>query len=149
MSRTRLFRAIGPRIMPGLERVGRIVTRGRMPISGVIVPSLVLHTVGAKTGQPRRVSLMTCPDGDDQLVVGSNFAGDRHPAWTSNLLADPHAWIEFDGRRIDVTASLVTEGERDAVWAKLEANWPGYRGYERASGRTLRIFRLTPRPPVS
>ena len=46
--------------------------------------------------------------------------------------------------RIEVTATLVPAEQREATWAVLERNWPGYRGYERAAGRELRIFRLTP-----
>ena len=48
-------------------------------------------------------------------------------------------------RRIEVRAHLVPAAEREATWIKLEANWPGYRGYERTAGRELRIFRLSPR----
>lgn len=144
-SRTRLFRTVGPRIMPSLERVTRVVNGGRTPISGAIVPSLVLHTIGAKTGEPRRIELMYCPDGEEMLITGSNFARERHPAWTTNLMAHPDAFVEVKGRRIDVTARLVPDEEREATWATLERNWPGYRGYERAAGRDLRIFRLTPR----
>jgi hypothetical protein len=46
--------------------------------------------------------------------------------------------------RIRVHATLVGDHEREAVWRTLEENWPGYRGYERSSGRVLRIFRLVP-----
>jgi len=144
-SRTRLFRALGPRVMPPLERATRVLTRGRTPLSGALVPSLVLHTVGAVSGEPRRTELMYCPDGAEMLVTGSNFARDRHPAWTANLLAHPEAAVEVRGRRIEVVARLVPAAEREATWVKLERNWPGYRGYERAAGRELRIFRLTPR----
>jgi deazaflavin-dependent oxidoreductase (nitroreductase family) len=144
-TRTRVFRVVGPRVMPALERGARVFTRGRGPISGAIVPSLVLHTLGAKTGEPRRIELMYCPDGADMLVTGSNFARDRHPAWTFNLLAHPEVFVEVKGERIDVTARPVTEEEREATWVLLERNWPGYRGYERAAGRELRIFRLAPR----
>lgn len=145
VSRTRLFRAVGPRIMPPLERATRAVTGGRTPLSGAIVPSLVLHTTGARSGEPRRTELMYCPDGLDLLVTGSNFARGQHPAWTANLLAHPRAAVEVRGRRLEVTATLVGPDEREATWALLERNWPGYRGYERAAGRKLRIFRLTPR----
>lgn len=144
-SRTRLFRWMGPRVMPGLERVAKVFTRGRTPISGAIVPSLVLHTIGAKSGESRRTELMYCPDGDEMLVTGSNFAQERHPGWTWNLLAHPEASVEVRGKRIEVIAHLVPSAEREATWALLERNWPGYRGYERAAGRELRIFRLTPR----
>lgn len=145
LSRTRLFRAVGPRVMPPLERATRLVTGGRTPLSGALVPSLVLHTIGARTGEPRRTELMYCPDGAEMLVVGSNFARGRHPAWTANLLAHPRAAVDVQGRRTAVTATLVGPDEREATWVLLERNWPGYRGYERAAGRELRIFRLTPR----
>lgn len=114
-------------------------------MSGVLVPSLVLHTIGARTGQPRTAALMYCPDGDHMLVTGSNFARAQHPAWSTNLIAHPRAVVEVDGRRIEVDAHLVPDEEREATWAILEANWPGYRGYERAAKRELRIFRLIPR----
>ena len=147
-SRTRLFRTLGPRVMPPLERATRALNRGRTPLSGALVPSLVLHTTGARSGELRRTELMYCPDGADMLVTGSNFARGQHPAWTANLLAHPEAAVDVRGRRIGVTANLVGPDEREATWALLERNWPGYRGYERAAGRQLRIFRLTPRDGV-
>jgi deazaflavin-dependent oxidoreductase (nitroreductase family) len=116
-----------------------------MPLSGLGVPSLVLHTTGAKSGLARDTELMYCPDGDDMLVTGSNFARDGHPAWTANLLQHPDAAVTVRRRRIEVRARLVPADEREATWAKLERNWPGYRGYERTAGRELRIFRLSPR----
>ena len=145
MSRTLVFRTMGPKVMPTLERATRAFTGGRTPLSGAIVPSLVLHTTGAKSGEPRRTELMYCPDGDEMLITGSNFARDSHPAWTWNLMANPEAAVEVRGRRIEVLAALVAEEDREATWVLLERNWPGYRGYERSAGRDLRIFRLTPR----
>ena len=130
--------------MPGLERAWRRLG-GRGPLSNLGVPSLVLHTTGARSGLPRDTELMYCPDGADMLVTGSNFARDQHPAWTANLLTHPDAAVTVRGRRIEVRAHLVPATEREATWIKLEANWPGYRGYERTAGRELRIFRLSPR----
>ncbi|MCU1416507.1 MAG: nitroreductase family deazaflavin-dependent oxidoreductase [Schumannella sp.] len=131
--------------MPSLERGWRILSRGRMPLSGLGVPSLVLHTTGAKSGLPRDTELMYCPDGPEMLITGSNFARDTHPAWTANLLRHPDAAVTVRRKRIEVRAQLVPAAEREETWKKLEANWPGYRGYERTAGRELRIFRLTPR----
>ncbi|MEO5920867.1 MAG: nitroreductase/quinone reductase family protein [Pseudolysinimonas sp.] len=145
MSRTAVFRRVGPRVMPPFERVMSRLTRGRVQASGLLVPTLVLHTTGAKTGEPRDTTLMYCPDGTNMLVTGSNFARDAHPAWTANLLRHPDAAASIHGRRLPVRATLVADDEREAVWRQLEENWPGYRGYERTAGRQLRIFRLTPR----
>ncbi|TBN56507.1 nitroreductase family deazaflavin-dependent oxidoreductase [Glaciihabitans arcticus] len=144
-SRTRFFRRVGPTIMPPLERVMTAITGGRVQLSGLLVPSLVLHTIGARSGIERDTTLMYCPEPDGRiLVTGSNFARGNHPAWTGNLLKNPGAAVSIHGRRQDVHAMLVADDEREAVWAYIEKQWPGYRGYERASGRVLRIFRLTP-----
>ena len=132
--------------MPPLERLTTAVTRGKHPLSGFLVPSLVLHSTGARSGLQRDTELMYVPEGDGMLVTGSNFARDSHPAWTANLLTHPAATVSVDRTLIPVLASLVSDDEREAVWAYIEQQWPGYRGYERASGRTLRIFRLTPQP---
>lgn len=120
----------------------RRLTGGRFTVAGLIVPALTLHSIGAKSGLPRDSQLMCLPDGDTWLIVGSNFAGARHPAWTYNLLAEPEAAITYRGRRIAVTAHPIGDDERETIWASIERQWPGYRGYERASGRQLRIFRL-------
>ena len=126
----------------------RALTPGRVQVSGLLVPSLVLHSIGAKSGIERDTTLMYCPEPHGRiLVTGSNFARDQHPAWTANLLKNPHAAVSIRGKRTAVTATLIPDEEREAVWAWIENQWPGYRGYEVASGRTLRIFRLAPTAP--
>ena len=151
-SRTLFFRRVGPKVMPPLERMMTRLTKGRVQLSGLLLPSLVLHSIGAKSGLERDVTLMYCPEpvagptaaGEQLLITGSNFARDTHPAWTANLLTHPDAAVSVHGVRIPVRATPIADDEREAVWRTLEQNWPGYRGYERASGRVLRIFRLVP-----
>ena len=105
----------------------------------------MLHTIGAKSGVPRDAALMYTPDGHGRAIVaGSNFADGRHPAWSANLLAHPDAEITVRGRRIPVHATLIPDAERDATWDRIQRQWPGYRGYERESGRVVRLFRLQP-----
>lgn len=143
-SRTRWFRQAGPVIMPPFEGLMSVLTGGRVTASGLLVPSLVLHTVGARSGEPRSTALMYVPDGRDYLVAGSNFGRPHHPAWTANLREHPDAAVTVRGRRVLVRAALVPDAEREQVWEILQRQWPGYRDYERTSGRALRIFRLTP-----
>jgi deazaflavin-dependent oxidoreductase (nitroreductase family) len=144
VSRTRAFRRIGPRALPVAERALRRLTGGRLIVSGILVPSLVLHTVGAKSGLPRESELMYTPDGHGgAIIAGTSFARDAHPGWTANLSADPDAEAIVRGRHYPVFAQRIPDGERDAAWALIEAQWPGYRQYERDSGRTVRLFRLT------
>ena len=145
LTHTRPFRAIAPVLLPPVERLLARLTGGRVQLSGLLVPSLVLHTIGAKSGEPRDTYLMYTPDGRGRAIVaGTTFAQERHPGWTYNLLAHADASITVRGRRMRVHASPIGAGERDAAWARIETQWPGYRGYERDSGRVVRLFRLQP-----
>lgn len=151
VTRTGPFRRFATTVMPSIERFVTRISRGRVQLTAFLVPSLVLHTIGARSGEPRDAPLMYTADGRGRaLVAGTNWAGAKHPAWTKNLLAHPDAEITVRGRRMAVHASLVPEAERDAAWALMEAQWPDYREYERDSGRTARIFVLQPvdRPPA-
>lgn len=145
LTRTRLFRATAPAALPPVERLVARISRGRVQLSALLVPSLVLHTTGARSGRPRETHLMYTPDGHGRAIVaGTSFARARHPAWTYNLLAEPDAVIVVRGRRLPVRASLISPAGRDAAWALIERQWPGYRGYERDSGRVVRMFLLRP-----
>lgn len=145
LTHTRVFRALAPGVLPLLEWVVARVSGGRVQLSGLLVPSLVLHTTGAKSGEPRDTYLMYTADGRGRAIVaGTTFAQERHPGWTYNLLAHPDASITVRGRSMPVRASRISGDERDEAWARIEAQWPGYRGYERDSGRVVRLFRLQP-----
>lgn len=145
LTRTRLFRSLAPVVMPPIERVFHRVTRGRVQLSALLVPTLVLRSTGAKSGVLRETPLMYTPDGKGRAIVaGTSFARDRHPAWTYNLLAHPDADILVRGRTLHVRARLIGPDDRDEAWRRIEAQWPGYRAYERESGRIVRLFLLQP-----
>ncbi len=114
-TRTRLFRRTAPVWMPPLERAIKVLSGGWVQLSGLLVPSLVLHTIGAKTGLDRYTELMYAPDGHGRAIVaGTSFARDKHPDWTYNLLAHAEAGITVRGRRMLVRATLLDEDERRA-----------------------------------
>ena len=121
-------------------------TGGRFNFTSLIVPSLVLETTGAKSGLKRETPLMCWPRPDGTyLVAGSNWGQEHHPAWTTNLLANPDAHIVISRKHIPIRAVLLTDDEREVAWPILEAQWPGYHEYEAAAGgRKVRIFRLVP-----
>jgi deazaflavin-dependent oxidoreductase (nitroreductase family) len=131
--------------MPPLERLLERRSGGRVQLSGLLVPSLVLHSIGARSGMRRDTLLMYAPDGQGRAIVaGTSFAGSRHPAWTYNLMAHPDAAISVRGRRMPVRATLIGDADREKAWRRIERQWPGYRAYERESGRTVRLFLLRP-----
>jgi deazaflavin-dependent oxidoreductase (nitroreductase family) len=90
------------------------VTGGRIQISALLVPSLVLTTVGAKSGQRRQTPLICWPRPDGSyLVCGSNWGQPHHPAWTANLLAQPDVEIVVRRRHLGVHARLLDGDERE------------------------------------
>ena len=145
LTRTTVFRRFAPTVLPPIERMLSRTSNGRVQLSGLLGPSLVLHTVGARSGLGHDAELMYTPDSNGRAIVaGTSFAHSRHPAWTYNLLAHPDAEITVRGRRMRVRATLIDEPERDPAWRRIEQQWPGYRAYERQSGRTVRLFLLQP-----
>lgn len=139
------FSKVGPKVVPPMDRALHRLSGGRFLLGQSLVPSLVLTTTGAVSGQPRQAPLacMPLPEGG-WIVVGSNFGRERHPAWTGNLLRNPAAEVSFHGRRIPVTARLLEADERAEIWPELLKVWPVYDRYVERVDRELRVFRLTP-----
>src|SRR4029450_10536695 len=99
ISRAPVFRRfLGPKVFARFDRWVLWRTKGRFTATGPpLFPTMVLTTTGAGWGEPRRVALVYLPDGDGALVVASNFGGERHPAWSANLLAHPDAEVGAGG----------------------------------------------------
>ena len=144
MATSSWFRKVGPKVVPPMDRVLNRVTGGRVVVSSLLVPSMVLTTTGRKSGEPRTCPLACMPDGDGWYVVGSNFGREHHPAWTGNLVADPRATVTYRGATVQVEATLLDDAAKAEVWPRLVALWPAYDTYVEVSGRNIRVFRLAP-----
>src|SRR5207249_4603484 len=83
------------------------------------IPSLLLHSVGAKTGKARTTSLTYARDGDAYLIVASKGGDPRSPGWYHNLKANPNVEINVGPNRFGVTAKPVLPDDPD--YARL---WP-------------------------
>ena len=131
-------------LVPPIDRFLFRVTGGRLKLSAAATPSLMLFTIGAKTGARRESPLICFPQPDGTwFIVGSNFGLEHHPAWTANLIANPDAEIHYRRELIAVRAALLDPEQREEAWPILEEQWPGYRQYEKTARRDIRIFRLT------
>ena len=112
--------------------------------------SLLLHTVGAKTGLPRTNSLSYAQDGRDYLVVASNGGDQRAPGWYHNLKARPQVQINVGPRRFGVTAQSVLpdDPDRARLWRIVNANNANrYDAYQTRTSRPIPVIRLTPIAP--
>ena len=132
-------RTIGWRLDPLLLRA----TGGRLGI-GLILPTALLETRGARTGRARRNGVIYFHDGDRVTLIASKLGMPEHPSWFHNLRANPD--VVFGGRpfRAEVVSD---EAERTRLWALADRVFPPYAVYrERAAraGRAIPIVRLAP-----
>lgn len=119
-------------------------TEGRRTILGPFgIQILLLTTVGAKSGQRRTSPLLYVRDGNSLIVVGSNYGGDHHPAWSANLLKTPQARVTMVGTTIPVTAELLRGEESDAAYQLMTDVTRTYAEYRSRTDRAIRVFRLT------
>ena len=145
LARTAPFRKVlGPKVLGRADRWVLVKTKGRWTVTGrPMFPTMVLITTGRRSGEPRPVSLVYVPDGDDAFVVGSNWAREGHPAWSHNLVADPSATVIAAGEEWRVQARLLTDDEKAERWPSLIEVMPQWAEYVKMTDRNIRVFHLT------
>jgi deazaflavin-dependent oxidoreductase (nitroreductase family) len=133
----RFLAALGNRLMLWQFRRGGARTRGG-------VSTLMLETVGARSGERRRSVLGYLAEGDDAWLVIAALAGARrHPAWLHNLASQPDATIQFDdGRRVDVRAETLEGDDQVAAWERIAKDAPEFVGYRSQTDREIPVVRL-------
>jgi deazaflavin-dependent oxidoreductase (nitroreductase family) len=108
-------------------------------------PLLLLHSTGARSGEPRTNIMMYLADGDRYLVFASKAGADTNPAWYWNLRAHPDVRIEVGDDAFDAHAVELAGDERDTKYAEQASRFPGFADYERKTDRTIPVVALTPR----
>jgi deazaflavin-dependent oxidoreductase (nitroreductase family) len=106
-------------------------------------PLVLLHTTGARTGEARVNPMMYLEDGGRYLVFASKAGADTNPDWYHNLKAHPDAQIEVGDETLDVHAVEVHSPERDILFERQAALYPGFAGYQRQTTRTIPVIALT------
>ncbi|MBH0779891.1 nitroreductase/quinone reductase family protein [Nocardia bovistercoris] len=122
------------------------ITRGRLGTRFFGMPTLVLTTVGRKSGRPHRV-VLTAPvtDGDAMIVVASRGGDPVDPAWLHNLRAEPSVRVSFrNGPTRPMTARELPRGERDRLWPRVVEAQSGYADYQDKTTRVIPLVMLTP-----
>jgi deazaflavin-dependent oxidoreductase (nitroreductase family) len=112
------------------------------------IPSLLLHTVGAKTGKARTTSLTYARDGANYLIVASKGGDPKAPGWYHNLKANPNVEINVGPKRFGVTAKPVLPDDPDyaRLWQIVNKNnGDRYTAYQKKTSRPIPVVVLTPR----
>lgn len=143
VARSRLGGWLFVNVFPALDRRLIPLSHGRLKVA-MGQPILLLHTRGARSGEPRTTPLLYTPCGDTFVVVASKAGAEHHPAWYHNLRAHPEdVTVEVAGARMPVRARVVDGPERARLWERVNDNYNGYERYQaRAGGRTIPVIVL-------
>jgi deazaflavin-dependent oxidoreductase (nitroreductase family) len=111
-------------------------------------PTLLLTTIGRRTGERRTRALPYYRDGDRMVVIGSNGGGPKDPDWVWNVRANGAAWACVKRREVPVRAHVAEGDERQRLFDQITATRDSLARYqERAStfGREVPLVVLEPR----
>jgi deazaflavin-dependent oxidoreductase (nitroreductase family) len=99
---------------------------------------LLLHTVGARSGQPRTNPVVYVKDGERFVVIASKGGADSNPDWYHNLIANPIVTVELGSEQFQARATPVTqEPERSRLYAKMVEHRAGFAEYEKKTKRKI------------
>ena len=144
VSNTRLGRFLSRNVFWKLDPWLLRLTRGRLGM-GLLLPTALLETRGARSGERRRNAVLYFHDGDLITIVASKLGHPRHPAWFHNILADPD--VVFGGAPMRA-AVVEDEEERRRLWRladRVFAPFADYREEAARAGRQIPIVQLTRR----
>jgi deazaflavin-dependent oxidoreductase (nitroreductase family) len=105
-------------------------------------PLLLLHTIGARSSQPRINPVMYLQDGERYLVFASKGGADTNPDWYYNLRAHPDTKIEVGDATIEVHAEEILGAERNVLFERQAALYPGFADYQRQTTRVIPVVSL-------
>jgi deazaflavin-dependent oxidoreductase (nitroreductase family) len=111
-------------------------------------PTLLLTTIGKRSGKRRSRALPYYLDGNRFIVVGSNGGGPKDPDWVWNVRANSTAWVHVRRREIPVSAHAAEGPEYERLCGLSRAHGDSLIRYQkRAStfGRTVPLVVLEPR----
>lgn len=107
-----------------------------------LVPTLLLRTVGRKSGEPRYVALQYFRPTGGYSVVASKGGVPTHPSWYLNLLDRPACEIQVGSYHSAAVARTVDGEERQQFWDIIVREQPAYLRYQKRTSRLLPIVAL-------
>jgi deazaflavin-dependent oxidoreductase (nitroreductase family) len=107
-------------------------------------PMVILHTIGARSGQERVNPLVYQADGDALVIFASKGGAPDNPAWYHNVVAHPEVTVEVGTTTEPRKARVATGDERERLWSRQKELIPGFADYEARTDRQIPVIVLDP-----
>jgi deazaflavin-dependent oxidoreductase (nitroreductase family) len=106
--------------------------------------TLLLTTIGRRSGTARRTALIFREVDGEYVVVGSKGGAPDHPAWVLNLTANPDVRVQVKDEEFAGRARVADEAERAKLWPLMTEVWPDYDDYQKKTDRDIPVVVLEP-----
>jgi deazaflavin-dependent oxidoreductase (nitroreductase family) len=107
-----------------------------------LVPTLLLTTVGRKSGRSLTLPLIFGQSGADYVVVASKGGAPAHPAWYLNLEANPEVQLQVKGDKFKAIAHTANAEERAVLWPLMVGIYGPYTDYQKKTDRQIPVVVL-------
>jgi deazaflavin-dependent oxidoreductase (nitroreductase family) len=104
---------------------------------------LILHTIGAKSGQERINPTAYVRDGDRLVIIASKGGAPTNPNWYHNILAHPRVTVEVGTEKFQAQAEIADEPERTRLFNLMVGMMPGFADYQQKTTRVIPVIILT------
>jgi len=105
---------------------------------------LILHTIGAKSGQERLNPVAYVRDADRLVIIASKGGAPTNPDWYNNIVANPQVTVEVGTEQFSARESISMEPERTRLYDKMVEVMPGFADYKKKTTRNIPVIVLTP-----
>ena len=110
--------------------------------------TLLLKTIGRKSGRPLIVPLLYGLYGDEVIIAGSKGGHPQHPAWFLNLQEQKEITFQIVEDRFIGPWRLAEGAERAKLWEYLVSLYPPYADYQMITEREIPVVALTRRAKI-
>jgi deazaflavin-dependent oxidoreductase (nitroreductase family) len=108
------------------------------------MPMLLLHHLGAKSGESRVNPLAYQADDGRYVIFASKAGAPTNPGWYYNLKAHPNTTVEVGANTLQVTASEASGEERERLYRTQAERVPQFAEYAQNTARVIPVIVLTP-----
>ena len=108
------------------------------------LPTLLLTTVGRKSGKLRRTALIYGRDGQSYLLVASNGGAPNHPLWYLYLVENSEVELQVGADKFPAHARTATTEEKPRLWKLMTKIFPHYDIYQAKAGRDIPVVVVEP-----
>lgn len=134
------------RILHRIDAILLKLSKGKYTITEFAgLPIIQITTIGAKTGEPHSMPLVSLFDGEKIALIASNFGQKHNPGWYYNLKAHPQCTVQVNGIPTRFIARQAEGDEREKYWQMAISYYKGYELYAiRAAHRQIPVLVLEP-----